>query len=602
MANDFYNHGSFPTTGSAATSASMRAELDSIAAGFDKLPGLTGNGNEVVVVNSSATALTSVATLPAGSGGTGIASYTVGDLVYADTTTSLAKLADVATGNVLISGGVGVAPSYGKVGLTTHVSGVLPTANGGTNLSSFSANQLFYASSTSAIGQSANLTFDGTTLTAANFADSSLTSGRVVYAGASGNLTDSSNMTFNGTTLTVTDFTNSALTSGRVPYATTGGNLTDSSNLTFNGTTLTAAGLAGPFNGTVGAGTPNTGAFTTLTTSSTVTINGGTANQVQYLNGSKALVGSSNMTFDGTTLTAAGFSGPLNGTVGAGTPSTGSFTTLTTSSTVTINGGTANQVQYLNASKVMVGSSNMTFDGTRLTVADLADTSLTSTRVVFAGTGGALSDAAGLTWDGTNLTATQLRSSGLTSGRVTFAGASGLLSDSSNLTWNGTTLGVTGAITVSANSSFTSTGALLISKGTTGEQPGSPATGMMRYNTTTNQFEGYSGSSPAWKSIGGSALTNDTSTASNLYPVFAGATSGTAENLYTSNAKLLYKPSTGELSASVPRASNGIFINAANVSTSYTIASGDNGVSAGTITVDNGVTVTVSNGSRWVVV
>ena len=602
MANDFYNHGSFPTTGSAATSASMRAELDSIAAGFDKLPGLTGNGNEVVVVNSSATALTSVATLPAGSGGTGIASYTVGDLVYADTTTSLAKLADVATGNVLISGGVGVAPSYGKVGLTTHVSGVLPTANGGTNLSSFSANQLFYASSTSAIGQSANLTFDGTTLTAANFADSSLTSGRVVYAGASGNLTDSSNMTFNGTTLTVTDFTNSALTSGRVPYATTGGNLTDSSNLTFNGTTLTAAGLAGPFNGTVGAGTPNTGAFTTLTTSSTVTINGGTANQVQYLNGSKALVGSSNMTFDGTTLTAAGFSGPLNGTVGAGTPSTGSFTTLTTSSTVTINGGTANQVQYLNASKVMVGSSNMTFDGTRLTVADLADTSLTSTRVVFAGTGGALSDAAGLTWDGTNLTATQLRSSGLTSGRVTFAGASGLLSDSSNLTWNGTTLGVTGAITVSANSSFTSTGALLISKGTTGEQPGSPATGMMRYNTTTNQFEGYSGSSPAWKSIGGSALSNDTSTASNLYPVFAGATSGTAENLYTSNAKLLYKPSTGELSASVPRASNGIFINAANVSTSYTIASGDNGVSAGTITVDNGVTVTVSNGSRWVVV
>jgi len=602
MANDFYNHGSFPTTGSAATSASMRAELDSIAAGFDKLPGLTGNGNEVVVVNSSATALTSVATLPAGSGGTGIASYTVGDLVYADTTTSLAKLADVATGNVLISGGVGVAPSYGKVGLTTHVSGVLPTANGGTNLSSFSANQLFYASSTSAIGQSANLTFDGTTLTAANFADSSLTSGRVVYAGASGNLTDSSNMTFNGTTLTVTDFTNSALTSGRVPYATTGGNLTDSSNLTFNGTTLTAAGLAGPFNGTVGAGTPNTGAFTTLTTSSTVTINGGTANQVQYLNGSKALVGSSNMTFDGTTLTAAGFSGPLNGTVGAGTPSTGSFTTLTTSSTVTINGGTANQVQYLNASKVMVGSSNMTFDGTRLTVADLADTSLTSTRVVFAGVGGVLSDAAGLTWDGTNLTATQLRSSGLTSGRVTFAGASGLLSDSSNLTWNGTTLGVTGAITVSANSSFTSTGALLISKGTTLQQPGSPATGMMRYNTTTNQFEGYSGSSPAWKSIGGSALSNDTSTASNLYPVFAGATSGTAENLYTSNAKLLYKPSTGELSASVPRASNGIFVNTATVTTSYTVATGDNAMSAGVITIANGVTVTVSDGSRWTVI
>jgi len=50
---------------------------------------------------------------------------------------------------------------------------------------------------------SANLTFDGTTLTAAGFADSSLTSGRVVYAGASGNLTDSSNFTFDGTNLQV---------------------------------------------------------------------------------------------------------------------------------------------------------------------------------------------------------------------------------------------------------------------------------------------------------------------------------------------------------------------------------------------------------------
>ena len=50
---------------------------------------------------------------------------------------------------------------------------------------------------------SANLTFDGTTLTAAAFADSSLTSGRVTYAGASGNLTDNANFTFDGTNLQV---------------------------------------------------------------------------------------------------------------------------------------------------------------------------------------------------------------------------------------------------------------------------------------------------------------------------------------------------------------------------------------------------------------
>lgn len=72
-------------------------------------------------------------TLPVANGGTNLTSYTIGDLVYASGTTTLASLADVATGNALISGGVGVAPSYGKIGLTTHVSGTLPVANGGTN-------------------------------------------------------------------------------------------------------------------------------------------------------------------------------------------------------------------------------------------------------------------------------------------------------------------------------------------------------------------------------------------------------------------------------------------------------------------------------------
>ena len=75
---------------------------------------------------------------PANAGGTGITSYAVGDILYADTTSTLAKLPDVATGNALISGGVGVTPSYGKIGLTTHVSGVLPIANGGTNASTAS--------------------------------------------------------------------------------------------------------------------------------------------------------------------------------------------------------------------------------------------------------------------------------------------------------------------------------------------------------------------------------------------------------------------------------------------------------------------------------
>lgn len=48
---------------------------------------------------------------------------------------------------------------------------------------------------------------------------------------------------------------------------------------------------------------------------------GGSNTQVQF-NSSGNLAGSANLTFDGTTLTAAGLSGPLNGTVGATTPST----------------------------------------------------------------------------------------------------------------------------------------------------------------------------------------------------------------------------------------------------------------------------------------
>ena len=114
--------------------------------------------------NTSGTAAGLSATLVATSGGTGQSSYAVGDLLYASTTTALSKLADVATGNALISGGVGVAPSYGKIALTTHVSGTLPTANGGTNLTSFTTNGVVYASSTSALATGSLLVFDGSNL------------------------------------------------------------------------------------------------------------------------------------------------------------------------------------------------------------------------------------------------------------------------------------------------------------------------------------------------------------------------------------------------------------------------------------------------------
>ena len=86
----------------------------------------------------SATSLSGI--LPVANGGTGLASWTTGSLVYASGTTTLAGLADVATGNVLLSGGVGVAPAWGQVSLTTAVTGTLPIANGGTGLTSTPAN------------------------------------------------------------------------------------------------------------------------------------------------------------------------------------------------------------------------------------------------------------------------------------------------------------------------------------------------------------------------------------------------------------------------------------------------------------------------------
>lgn len=96
-------------------------------------------------------------------------------------------------------------------------------------------------------------------------------------------------------------------------------------------------------------------------------------------------------------------------------------------------------------------------------------------------------------------------------------------------------------------------------------------------------------------------ISNDTSTASDLYPTFVTATTGTASTLNTSNAKLLYRPSTGEFKVSAPIASNGIVLNNTTVAASYTIASGVNGMSIGPITINSGITVTVSSGQRWLV-
>ena len=108
-----------------------------------------------------------------------------------------------------------------------------------------------------------------------------------------------------------------------------------------------------------------------------------------------------------------------------------------------------------------------------------------------------------------------------------------------------------------------------------------------------------------WAAGGGGGsitISNDTTTATNLYPTFAAATSGSMSTIYTGDAKLLYKPSTGELTSPEVVASNGMFVNNQTISANYTIPAGSTAISGGPVTVASGIAVTVSSGARWVTV
>jgi hypothetical protein len=200
----------------------------------------------------------------------------------------------------------------------------------------------------------------------------------------------------------------------------------------------------------------------------------------------------------------------------------------------------------------------------------------------------------GVAYGGTGLTS-------LTTGRIPYGAGTSAFGNSANLFFDSgnTRLGV-GTATPAVTAAFVGIDSILTPKGTTAERP-TGVTGYLRYNTTTNEFEGFSGSSPTWKSVGGSAISNDTSTASDLFPLFAAATSGTAQNVFTSNAKYLYKPSTGELQASEILASNGVVLNNQTMNTSYTMPAGYSGMSTGPFTIAGGVTFTIPSGSRHVV-
>lgn len=155
------------------------------------------------------------------------------------------------------------------------------------------------------------------------------------------------------------------------------------------------------------------------------------------------------------------------------------------------------------------------------------------------------------------------------------------------------------SVTATLDSTFSSTGALQISAGTTLQRP-TGAVGKIRWNSTLSQYEGFDGTN--WTLLGGAVISNDTSTSTNLFPTFAGVTSGNVSTLFTGNARLLYRPSTGEFQSSALVATNGLVVNSQTVTTNYSIPSGSNAMSAGPVSVASGVSVTVPSGSVWTVI
>ena len=80
--------------------------------------------------------------------------------------------------------------------------------------------------------------------------------------------------------------------------------------------------------------------------------------------------------------------------------------------------------------------------------------------------------------------------------------AHGLMGNAVQTNSSTANIGTLSSLTVSGNILMTGTGAIDIAAGTTAQRPGSPSSGMLRFNTSSNEFEGYNGSS--WGEIGGS--------------------------------------------------------------------------------------------------
>ena len=178
MANPYYDHSTFPAPNSAGSSAAMRTELDLIEQGFDKLPTFSGNASRLIAVNATETALEAV---------TGNVSLP-GNLTVAGSTT----LGDAA-GDSLTVWPSAVTWSSNPTHSGNH------TWSGTHTLSAGTANQVQYLNGSKVLSGSANLTFDGTSLTlGGNPTLSAGTANGVLYLNGSKVATSGSALTFDG--------------------------------------------------------------------------------------------------------------------------------------------------------------------------------------------------------------------------------------------------------------------------------------------------------------------------------------------------------------------------------------------------------------------
>ena len=170
-----------------------------------------------------------------------------------------------------------------------------------------------------------------------------------------------------------------------------------------------------------------------------------------WTNGSHRMqIGATGDLLFGDNLTEFTIAGATGNTVIAGTLGAGE----TILSSATISDLTATRVVLAGTAGAIEDSTNLTFDGTKLDVTGSVDVSveatlasaivsdLTDNRIVIAGTAGALEDDANLTYDGTDLTTNSLVVGDLTDNRIVLAGTAGALEDDANFTFDGTELAV----------------------------------------------------------------------------------------------------------------------------------------------------------------